>query len=417
MHRAVAVVGSSYGDEGKGLAVDYFTSQLMQDGLDVTIVRHNGGAQAAHTVVTPGGRRHVFHSIGSGTLLQTEDRIVETHFARDFILHPKRIVDEWESLRSLVPGRIHLTADGQNRVSLFYDMMLCQLLELSRGDGRHGSCGLGINETVVRHDSGLSELRLTYDEVRTGPHLRLKRKLALMEHWFWDRMRDLDVNVIPLEYARRLRNYSVDAEVDLLEKMARSVNIVQDHNIGSHEAVIFEGAQGLALDGVTTNPNFPHVTRSRTGTTNVVRLLDDMDFHGELEVCYVTRNYLTRHGAGPLPDEGKPTPTVVDPTNQQNEWQGALRVAPICFEGLENRLLGDYKNLHGRDQTYPTMFVTHMDHRHENDRIPVVMPDGEMEYWDFNSFTEKMEGMFDSAPYLSFGPTRATVQEPSQLVL
>src|SRR5262245_50739362 len=63
--RATAVIGANFGDEGKGLLTDYLAAK---DPAGTVVIRCNGGAQAGHTVVTPAGRRHVFHHLGSGSL-------------------------------------------------------------------------------------------------------------------------------------------------------------------------------------------------------------------------------------------------------------------------------------------------------------------------------------------------------------
>jgi adenylosuccinate synthase len=94
------------------------------------------------------------------------------------------------------------------------------------------------------------------------------------------------------------------------------------------QSIVFEGAQGLGLD--EHYGAFPHVTRCRTGLTDVIHYAERAEIT-ELEVTYVTRTYLTRHGAGPLPGEtgGPPYPGIVDKTNVQNPWQGSLRFAPL----------------------------------------------------------------------------------------
>ena len=96
--------------------------------------------------------------------------------------------------------------------------------------------------------------------------------------------------------------------------------------------VVFEGAQGLLLD--EQHRFFPHVTRSRTGLPNVVQIVSEIGLQ-ELEVVYVTRAYMTRHGAGPFPTE-RPGLSFSDPTNAPNEWQGALR-----FGDLDTSLMGE----------------------------------------------------------------------------
>ena len=62
--KAFAIIGAAFGDEGKGLMTDYLASN--HDGKAL-VVRFNGGAQAAHTVQTPSGQRHVFKHLGSGS--------------------------------------------------------------------------------------------------------------------------------------------------------------------------------------------------------------------------------------------------------------------------------------------------------------------------------------------------------------
>lgn len=77
--RARAVIGASFGDEGKGLVTDYLCA-IQGAGI---VVRFNGGAQAGHTVVTPDGLRHVHHHFGSGTLWGTP-----TFLSQFFIVNP-----------------------------------------------------------------------------------------------------------------------------------------------------------------------------------------------------------------------------------------------------------------------------------------------------------------------------------------
>lgn len=93
------------------------------------------------------------------------------------------------------------------------------------------------------------------------------------------------------------------------------------------ENVIFEGAQGLLLD--PEYGTMPHCTRSNCGLKNIVELCDE-----PCDVYYVSRPYMTRHGAGPLPFE-RPIPNhVIDKTNQPNEFQGSLRYSPLNLDKI-----------------------------------------------------------------------------------
>ena len=66
--------------------------------------------------------------------------------------------------------------------------------------------------------------------------------------------------------------------------------------------VVFEGAQGLLLDQ-NNSDYFPHVTSSNTGIKNVMDILTSLKYKGKVDIYYMSRCYLTRHGAGPFPEE------------------------------------------------------------------------------------------------------------------
>src|SRR6516165_8493491 len=92
MKRAVIVQGLCFGDEGKGATVDFLARRLGAD----LVVRYCGGSQAAHNVVLPDGRRHVFAQFGSGTLAG-----VPTYLGPEVIINPTALVREADHLRAL----------------------------------------------------------------------------------------------------------------------------------------------------------------------------------------------------------------------------------------------------------------------------------------------------------------------------
>ena len=85
MSKMIAVIGSGYGDEGKGLMTDYYASKFD----DAIVVRSNGGAQAGHTVTTPTGERHVFSHFGSGSYSKTP-----TYLSEFFVANPMLLAKE-----------------------------------------------------------------------------------------------------------------------------------------------------------------------------------------------------------------------------------------------------------------------------------------------------------------------------------
>jgi adenylosuccinate synthase len=101
---------------------------------------------------------------------------------------------------------------------------------------------------------------------------------------------------------------------------------------------IFEGAQGLLLDQ-DNKQFFPHLTRSHTGMRNV-RILCEQAGIGGVDVYYVSRTYLTRHGAGPLPGEDRGL-SFEDNTNVEHSFQGKIRFAPLITYDLGRRCAQD----------------------------------------------------------------------------
>jgi len=329
--RARAVIGANWGDCGKGLVVDY----LCQTGGEV-VVRFNGGANAGHTVVTPEGLRHVFHHFGSGTLYG-----VPTFLSQFFILNPIIFFRELGDLAAMgVTADVFAHPDCL--VTTFADMIINQRKEQKRGDKAHGSCGVGIHETIQR--SSVAELKITMSDLWNHSP-KIPSKLAEI----CDR------------YAR-FRTGAVIDEPHMTEAFLKAceafAQYVHPAGIGQCRDPIFEGAQGLLLDQ-DCKEYHPHVTHSSTGMKNV-RILCAQAGITDVEPYYVSRTYLTRHGAGPLPGEG-PAMWFEDKTNVVHPWQGALRFAPLDKDLLvrcEKDAGGEHKLvLTHCDQLEPQIFV------------------------------------------------------------
>lgn len=318
MSKAMVVIGANFGDEGKGVMTDYLASMAPEKSL---IVRFNGGAQAGHTVCNPDGRRHVFSHFGSGTFLDCP-----SYLSRFFIVNPMLFCKELAELKSK-NLRPQLYIDPAAILSTPIDIFLNQLLESSRGGKRHGSCGVGINETVTRclHDQSF---KTTVADLY-NPEMFKDRLFYLCENWL----------------PRRLHEHKLEAEQEAVKAFESSFECIVDRFLQDvdillanstltskikSERVIFEGAQGLMLDEFRLD-QFPHLTRSRTGLSNVLEMLDQFEVD-ELDVTYMSRTYLTRHGAGPL--KGESDFSFPDSTNIANQFQGKLRFAPLDLEDL-----------------------------------------------------------------------------------
>ena len=355
------VIGSTFGDEGKGLMTDYFCHQLSQNGR-VLNIRHNGGAQAGHTVKTSDGKRNVFSHFGAGSF----NPHVDTYLAEEFILNPILFCKELERLQKMgVSPRVYINPNC--RITTPYDMLINQIVERNRGEQRHGSCGLGINETVVRYqEMGAECAPLVAGKVLSAPVERIASYIRT--HWVPKRLMALGVTHLELkDMDLILSDNIIDNWASQLRDMMSYCYGADSSLMQNYDGVVFEGAQGILLD--TDNEAFaPHLTSSRTGSQNPKDIIVKNMLHdsAEIEFCYVTRTYFTRHGAGDFPSECEKsdilTDEIVDKTNSTNQFQGALRYGYFDEELFWSACLSDAHYL--RDvfsNAKHSIAVTHMD--------------------------------------------------------
>lgn len=345
-----AVIGAAFGDEGKGLATDL----LCRQAPGALVVRHNGGAQAGHTVGT-GAKRFVFHQLSAGSF-----RGADTFWAGSFLPDLYKLPEELADFRALAGFSPRVFADPDAGITLVDDVLLNMALETSRGENRHGSCGMGINEATERGRAGF---RVTLGMISGMTAASLTALLSLIRRdYALPRLSSFGLTPETAgEYGTLLTDPNVPARyAEGVLRMLEAVRLVPDPDafLQTRQAVIFEGAQGLLLDA--ENRNYaPHVTASRTGLTNPLRLCRAAGRSLDLAL-YVARSYLTRHGAGPLPGETAPSALgelSPDETNRENPWQGRLRYARHPSPaGLAAPILDDLGDWDGN----AALFVTHL---------------------------------------------------------
>ena len=162
-----AVIGNNYGDEGKGLAVDYLT--LSGHNL---VVRHNGGAQAGHTVDRE-DKRFVFHELSSGSF-----NGADTYWADTFFPDLYKLEDEINEHSLVSSSCVKIYASPLCNMALIYDAYLNQKREEARGEEKHGSCGMGIWEATKRSANGYG---ITLGELSSWSVSETARKLKSIE--------------------------------------------------------------------------------------------------------------------------------------------------------------------------------------------------------------------------------------------
>jgi adenylosuccinate synthase len=330
---ASVVIGAAYGDEGKGLMTDSIVAD--RHGGDALVVRFNGGAQAGHTVTLPDGRRHVFHHVGSGALAGAP-----THLSRFFIANPIVLRSEWAELAALNVQPV-ISLDPDAPVTMPTDMMTNQIIERARGTARHGSCGIGIGETIERNLNPAYRL-LARDLHDANKLSGLLQRVAL--EWAPARLARLGLATLSNDERALLTNGAIVEQ--WLTDVRWFCEVVRIGAPAMHQPIVFEGAQGLLLD--QHRGAFPYVTRSNTGLKNVMALAPEYGVEA-LDIIYMSRIYTTRHGAGPLAHayDDKPYAGIVDETNQPNPWQGTLRFGALDLDVLSSAIADDLSDLRG----------------------------------------------------------------------
>ncbi len=376
MKHIKVIIGKNFGDEGKGLMTAYFAKEARKAG-SCLVIKHNGGAQAGHTVACDGAR-FVFHQLGSGSCYGCPTFLTDTFFV-DLL----KIEEEINDFRSAFPAMMcpDVYAMSTCRVTVVYDVLLNRLAESMRGDQRHGSCGMGIREADLRSATEIFSLRL--DEVHKLSIMQIADKLAsIRDVYVVGRLREMGItddriqqmNTEQKEWIELIYddNVRMNAAYIMKENLVKYIRLVASDKaeiekfLDEYDTAVFESAQGLLLD--CDNIDFyPHLTPSKTGGRNVWNLLQNYtnvnytDCDGE--VCYVTRSYVTRHGAGRLPyacTKEALGDLTADQTNQSNEWQGNLRYA--CFGSTEEFMEPIVKDLKETPQEMKiSLAITHLD--------------------------------------------------------
>ena len=320
--KAYVVTGLGFGDEGKGTIVDH----LCRTQNATVVVRHNGGPQAAHTVVTAGNRRHVFSQFGAGTLIPG----VRTHLSEHMIVNPLNLVNEYDALCHIgeKDALERLSIDRRALIVTPLHTAVNRARELARGADRHGSCGQGVGEARGDDLAGHTSLYAA-DVFNHGKMLRKlqdiqERKVAearALGSLGDDATRFLEDPTLPVllagEYRSILRRFIVTD--DYLGNLVRHGRL--------WESVIFEGAQGVLLDEM--HGFAPYHTWSNTTTGNALAIIDTLPGMAVTRVG-VTRCYHTRHGAGPFPTESADlTAQLPDSTNGFSAWQRGFRVGHL----------------------------------------------------------------------------------------
>ncbi|MEK6211135.1 MAG: adenylosuccinate synthase [Pseudomonadota bacterium] len=278
----VVVIGTQWGDEGKGKVVDWLTDHAQG------VVRFQGGHNAGHTLVI-GGKKTVLHLIPSGILRPG----VRCYIGNGVVVSPQALLDELATLENAgveVQGR--LTISDACPLILPYHVALDQARESAKGEGKIGTTGRGIGpayeDKVARRAIRLQDL---FHRERFAAKLGevLDYHNFVLKQYFNARPVDFQKTLDQtLALAERFRPMVGDVPRLLFEAGKRGENL------------LFEGAQGTLLD--VDHGTYPYVTSSNcvAGAAAAGSGVGPQALH---YVLGITKAYTTRVGGGPFPTE------------------------------------------------------------------------------------------------------------------
>ncbi|HTF94628.1 MAG TPA: adenylosuccinate synthase [Cellvibrio sp.] len=282
MGKNVVVLGTQWGDEGKGKIVDLLTDQVS------LVTRFQGGHNAGHTLVID-GKKTVLHLIPSGILRDGVTCLI----GNGVVLSPEALLKEIAGLEATgVPVRSRLRLSPACPLILPYHVALDQARELARGDAKIGTTGRGIGPA---YEDKVARRGLRLGDLVDLDTFAVKLKEILAYHNF------VLANYFKVEEVS-FDNVFADCKIwaeQLIPMMADVTELLHSAR-EQGESILFEGAQGSLLD--IDHGTYPYVTSSNTTAGGTAT----GSGFGPLYLDYVlgiTKAYTTRVGSGPFPTE------------------------------------------------------------------------------------------------------------------
>lgn len=279
----VAVVGTQWGDEGKGKVVD-----LYAENADV-IVRFQGGNNAGHTLVVK-GEQTILHLIPSGILHDHKICLI----GNGVVVDPPVLLEEVDELtkRQIFPANTKLFVSENAHIIMPYHKRIDLAREAHRGGKKIGTTGRGIGpayeDKVSRVGIRLSDL-LDEEVFREKLDAAIEEKNFYLTKYFGEEPVDKEAVFAEYRvYAERLRPYAADTSLILNREIRRG------------QRILFEGAQGCHLD--VDHGTYPFVTSSNTVTGGACTGagVGPSAINAVVGIC---KAYTTRVGGGPFVTE------------------------------------------------------------------------------------------------------------------
>lgn len=342
----LVVVGSQWGDEGKGKITD-----LLSEEADI-IVRYQGGCNAGHTVVK-GDEQYIFHLIPSGILHEG----IKCLIGNGVVIDPESLLQEIENLKKkniVIDDNLYI--DFKAHVVLPYHKTLDEIKEMKRGKDKIGTTKRGIGPAYV---DKIARTGIRIIDLIDEKFLPKKLENNLNEKdTIFKKLYGLKIsNQEKKDIVKKYREYG-----QLLKKYVTDVSLYLNQAINENKKILFEGAQGTLLD--VDHGTFPYVTSSNpiaggacTGTGVGPTKID--------RVMGITKAYTTRVGRGPFPTEMQGE--LEEYTRQKGGEFGATTGRPRRCGWFDAVLVNYAVRINGMD----SMVLTKIDVLSDFDKIKI----------------------------------------------
>ena len=331
----IIVVGTQWGDEGKGKVVDLLTA-----GVEF-VVRFQGGNNAGHTLEVE-GRQFIFHIIPSGILYENKKCLI----GNGLVVDPEVLLEEMEGLKKagIMVGPNRLSLSEKAHMIMPYHKALDMAREEAKGKNKIGTTGRGIGPCYEDKISrtGVRAIDLTEPEVLEEKiRENLKEKNFILEKF---------LGAAPLKTRPILDHYLVMGQK--LAPFITDVSVELDQGVKEGKSILFEGAQGTHLD--IDHGTYPFVTSSNpvAGAACSGAGIGPKHIH---HVLGIVKAYTTRVGAGPFVTEL--TDETGDFIQEKGREFGATTGRRRRCGWLDLVVVGDSVRLNGLD----SMAITKLD--------------------------------------------------------
>lgn len=277
----VVVVGTQWGDEGKGKITDYLAESAE------VVARYQGGNNAGHTILI-GEHKYKLHLIPSGIFYSDKICVI----GNGMVINPKALIEEINYIHENGFSTDNLRVSDRAHVIMPYHLVLDELEEDRKGPNKIGTTRKGIGpaymDKAARNGIRIADLLDPEEFEKKLRHIATEKNHLIGQVYGGQ----------PLDIEEMIKEYL--AYADVIRPYVVDTSVVLNHAIDEGKRVLFEGAQGVMLD--IDQGTYPYVTSSNptAGGVCIGSGVGPTKIH---QVIGVAKSYTTRVGDGPFPTE------------------------------------------------------------------------------------------------------------------